>query len=1775
MPPEVFEIHDPPLRPFDPALWIGKNKKFPAEDAHPEVHAAFAEVLKMPESHASLVPGPNLPITAFLELALPQKSSAMVFSTPESWFSKDAPTAEVDCLRSRSIPPRQFLDDLTKKAGQAWLDGRTSIVDHRYNDGHDRLPFWSLTLWKEWLRVVDDQKMWRKSRDWITSELSKPNLGSVDEEALMTASSLLDTLGWDTKIGSGWTTFNLALILSHAWLSDDHIDMMMADLSARVEADPELAAKVLITPLAFSNAVKDGANKKTYKREDTPLLARYEEHIKRTGVAQLYFPLHINNNHWIAGLVDFKQGDSRVNSSRPPTKFIKDLKCWLKKQFGRDFVYQGDSLEHGDQKDTSSCSVVCRNTIAMNVFGEALWEQKHAAGARATCFIRLLTAETPAEVSIAVALGDHNFPDLAEFALDIPARQSRPTLADLMNPAPATAGIADPLPADIEMPDAIPSVNTSSYAGDHGDVVPDDESADEQDPHEDDGKDMMDVDEDVPAPRNTLLAFFGMKGKAKPAVPGTLGKRSRNVDADLDESADIDAIAPAKRPKKANGTGTSKSAASAQKTRDALKSGELTVATADKTRYAAWQETLRTGKKGNGKNADPHVKFHPTDVKKARHSLCGTWVTMGEVYEAGRWNQHFKTACTALHPGKKMKIGDGLGGVPTLQSMGWMKGKSSSALRKPKLSVPCPGLTAATCPRLPVYLKRTGASGGGARSLTVIAKELFGRLARFSGLKAKEQDVVADTQRHERQWINDHAKQRVFSTNCKKQVLAGGLDGSRVLPCSECSSILGNSRFKQAIRLPIPADENYLYVNDKYRNQELAHIYARTVGLKEIIETADAKNTPCIKFAQGTLQGKYSNYKVFSGLVEAVVQKADRVERGVGMQNFKYAPAWDEMAHIINIHSPRAADALREHIPLRSHRTFRCKEAREPRFPMVIDDRTFTLVQEHLAALKYEGPVALSCDDTKLFAGLRLYHDKIQKADFLVGGVDGPIRVVDSAAMKKILADPTIVRGTKVRVWCLTVPLPGITPLVVAAQPIHDMTADELLHPLEKILYGLLDRKIRVISYACDGTEIERSLQRKLVEKADRVFRYKISSPISGAPDLEITIAFFRGYPVVMLQDSKHALKTFRNNLFTGAKLFTFGNFTAVFRRIFEMAMCPDSPLYHRDVQRLDRQDDAAACRLFCAAVLEYLSENHPEYIGEIVYLFIFGELVDAYQSREITHVERIKLALRARYFLDAWAKYLELAGYKQQQYFMSREAVDIAREPCEHTFGFSRRIVKDFTFLEFIFMAPKLRVTMREAVLAGKASNNAKSTAKGYNHTYFDTTGADLAKLAIYPSDDDIKEASEEAAAECESLVALLGVTPGQLYTQVPAPLPSIGSWFSDAAEALDELEEPVDSEEEFDNEEPSTCEAEELQALIDGEERLDAPVRSAQVDREFTKLAFATIAISVDDHMRTDEDLAEEILGDEHITLQETLASVAAALPPVQLPSEASKPFGRGTNTAFGNLDFKALVRQRKEHQTRQAANCARIKHTNPDESLPVSEESTRRQILRKYHELLKEDQARAVGTAVERKARWGTDPKPTAGNAANAAAAASAVATRAATRRTKLFKDAKLTARHLALVTNAGLTHFTQLAVGDFGIVWTELGLRVGKVETLYTKGGGKNGKHGAVTQHHNISAFSYIGVQVFELAHARQFRAIPQATSFLYTHQFRQLPPFTFLCRLTGKPDVNAVGLELSPDDANLFKDLNSGINSINTAVKLSKSRKKAAELDAEEDTTEDF
>ena len=85
---------------------------------------------------------------------------------------------------------------------------------------------------------------------------------------------------------------------------------------------------------------------------------------------------------------------------------------------------------------------------------------------------------------------------------------------------------------------------------------------------------------------------------------------------------------------------------------------------------------------------------------------------------------------------------------------------------------------------------------------------------------------------------------------------------------------------------------------------------------------------------------------------------------------------------------------------------------------MTICDQTFELVVEHLEALNYNGPVGLSCDDTKLLASLRLYWDGKKKKHFLVGAVGGPLEVPDPDDIKPLMSDPNIEKATKVWFAC-------------------------------------------------------------------------------------------------------------------------------------------------------------------------------------------------------------------------------------------------------------------------------------------------------------------------------------------------------------------------------------------------------------------------------------------------------------------------------------------------------------------------------------------------------------------------------------------------------------------------------------------------------------------------------------------------------------------------------------------------------------------------------------
>jgi len=337
------------------------------------------------------------------------------------------------------------------------------------------------------------------------------------------------------------------------------------------------------------------------------------------------------------------------------------------------------------------------------------------------------------------------------------------------------------------------------------------------------------------------------------------------------------------------------------------------------------------------------------------------------------------------------------------------------------------------------------------------------------------------------------------------------------------------------------------------------------------------------------------------------------------------------------------------------------------------------------------------------------------------------------------------------------------------------------------------------------------------------IIKHPGSSDIITHEDYEVQLYFYWKQPIAILQDPLHLKKTFRNNLYSGAQTPMLPNYPVLFSDIRNMALSENSPLFRRDVINVDRQDDNAATRVFSGAALEWLAKQRADQRGLIIYLFICGELIDAYQNRFIELEDRVQMVLRTHYFFELWEKFLDVGGYSKTKHYLSPQCVKITKtliqgffqiliiyrdypncppllpwllctEAVEHTFGICRQIVKDFTMLDFHLMVPKLFIRLREAFFSNRTSDG-KATASGYCHTHTDTRDITLAALSTYPSNDEIQGAAVRAYDEAHSIFAYLGVTADQLYGSI-VRLPSVSSWLADEAEDDDPEHEVYDEE-------------------------------------------------------------------------------------------------------------------------------------------------------------------------------------------------------------------------------------------------------------------------------------------------------------------------------------------------------------------------------------------
>ncbi|TFY61180.1 hypothetical protein EVJ58_g4673 [Rhodofomes roseus] len=1602
--------------------WLRQGRTYPGADTPACILNARRNILSVPTHLLYLLPDLHYSVMELLQKPLPKQPSTLIGQDAAASFSILPPTEDLPAIATRPLPPSKHLGNLHSAFGQAWFDGARSVVDWRYKDS--RLPLYTLTYWMEMEIAADKQAQWRRSEEWLGRWGERVNIKATDE-----ARDALQTLGWNSDyraLDAASSVAVLALLVSDEWLNDDIIDMFMSYFGRQARLDSSLRRSVVVAPLAFSHAIASAAAENTngsrYGELARPLLKHYKALLSEHGRSDLYFPVNVDQQHWVALHVDFNKktisygmyivemkdavtdlvwtGDSLNVKRMTPRLAISALQDWLHHDFGGRFRDAGNTMRHGLQEDDSSCGICMINTFAHALFGEELFRHGIRRRLRIQYFNilarahgnyvhdSLRNADQQAMLLAPLTVHPDTLPvrKLADFEctearpsspgrtsevppvlqgmqLSIPARSQGPAPKHgittgkqiTMTPTLCHAGVSpyylpEPIIASEcgNVPVAVAGPSPTSPAP-RTSLAPADPAKRKR---EGDDSESSSDSQQSPSLDHDHARYLKRSRIGSPACSAaspvaehqdlsSRGSSSGPLDdseAQIVDDTDRDGLSSsdessrsdsARQSRSRSGAGTSASMQATRRLKSEMGSGSFIV---NPAKLANFKRAIRVLDELAG--VDLGAKW------RVFHTRCAKWVTMAEAYSVTKFRTHVRD-CKAT-PGPSQKLGRRTGiaiagpaasskqkgksasGTVTrpmtywAQTLGWTKKsrepESSIAAKEPAPRImayyPCGGITKLLEPLVPSYLHRTGAQGGGARSQKTIAEERFGKT--YSKL-SKAQKLVADQQkRQEEAWLNDHGRQVVFASACLRMVPAYLVDGNPESPgavvCPPCRDVANSKPFKTIVRKQVPDAPGYKYLNKRYRSDALGYVYARFAGLQDLLEGGSPQESPFTRFAVAVHQGKFDGYEVFLNMVRGMSEIQEREERGVGRQNLICGSALYELANTAATTSPAVYRVLQQQLPvLPSLRDIQRKRARVPRLPETICVRTFELAVAYLSSVDYKGPVALSCDDSKLHAAYRTYWDPEKQAHILVGGIEGPRAVANPDELRDILCsrnnDPKS-KASKLRLWCLQIPLPGIPPLILAAKAIPDnLDARELFVLSHELIVGLSERGVHVVSYACDGTETERSLQRLLMSHSEARLTHTIAHPVPGLPALDIVIPTYHALPIVMTQDSKHGLKTARNNLFSGARLLVLGNYVATYGEVRELAFKDDSPLFNRDVEKLDRQDDNAATRLFSATVLEHLAQKRTEARGLIAYLFIFGELIDAYQNRAISHFERIQMVLRARYFLDIWRVFLKRGGYAQTRYFISREAADImsilidglialifvyrdhlgsksaipllpwlhSSETCEHTFAECRKLVKDFTHLDFIFMVQKVSVMLRGAVKLKTSSTSAKDRASGYAHTYFNTTGINLSELARYPTDAQVREAAQNAWTEAESIWGYLGVTPMDIMLRRDVgpqmALPSINSWFMPGMDPVLDARSGVnpadvtlvqhDSGIDFDDnlsdisdysdEAIPLTDAEELERLLAAEE--DAPLRETQLDDRMLGLQCAAVSVALGD--------------------------------------------------------------------------------------------------------------------------------------------------------------------------------------------------------------------------------------------------------------------------------------------------------------------------------------
>ncbi|QRV89503.1 hypothetical protein RhiJN_17521 [Ceratobasidium sp. AG-Ba] len=1763
----IFDDND------DEAIWVESDwicpenpQTYPTDNLPPAVRKQREKILQLPPETDELIPHDFLPVLVLLDA---QNSSCPVprqdiVHSPIRFVRSAAerPQAIVDVLKKRpTLPPRSQVSRLEVEMNQAWFNGNTSLIDTYYRDYP--LPFWVISIWSQ-LHFVHSMRMkWRFVEERVCSAVVRDREMAIKiRKVADSITEILRELAWHAPLAGfpsagwrgelerlapstdapiGWTT-SFIQFFEDSYLNDEAINLVVADLG-------------------FERALLDYHKS---KRQST-LLSRCEDFVKTLGRTKLFFIVNPNENHWAVIQVDFERrtrayGDSLASSKRSRKATLDALDFWLYSVFphpGKPFK-EGLDLPCDRQIDGTSCGIAACTLISSQLGLDEPWVAREATLSRFTWAHRVMQIHQDASTSGYVQNPEskqqhadnqtHAKPEGSPTSIvppDTSRRFNRMNLSMLVDnmpgngpsietsaaisraqersespespPTPDQFIIDRPLP--YRSPSPIDTNNTYLTGSYDQQVYPAGYVERDGVLHFDDSE-----DEFVPG-----------SGAQPPEIPfsesvNNYGKHPRHSSGSSSSETQ-----PAKRRALAKAESTSHKMQAVCKSTSGQHSGPAGIsktARADRARleaakagvFVATRQQINDLLSRARRKIDPEARLVPDDRtgQYLIHSICSRPVRLDAPLRTSKFSRHHQS-CSAKHlkkqndePNKSahgcLKLDDIFKRLTTRSSTAQdFASDSSAGLVQPTSQPPppqrvlCRGLRAEHHEKVRAVLERS--KNGGKLDINVIAKQEYNRP--FASLSQAEKDSVRAAADGTAEWVVYlDPYPYVRHAQCEKICDPGEsiIDPGDI--CTQCAGLLKTPSFQKAMNRPLVEDAvNFKYVPFACRNKNQALMYSKFVGLEEIIKQSDTgSRTPLMQAVKLVLKGTIQNSSVFSGLFQAIAAKEDKLARGKGLQGIRYPPGWIDFCNVAYASSPRAYSLLKQTgFPVLGERDLRKRRSRTPRLSIGVSEQTFTRAKTFLSTIGFTGPL---------------------------------------------------------RLWCLQAAAPKIPVLVLAAMPIDSsMKADNLFATHACLIKGLLDSGVCVSSYACDGSATERKVSRLFIQSANSVEDFVIPHPEPGFKPHTISLRFYgpNHTPIAVIQDSKHLAKTLRNVLFSGTHSLIIGNCVLYYQQILALSKHQNSPIFARDVTKVDRQDDLAALRLFSSATLklvfqiidEQKSAPKPDPIlskdlnGLAIYLFVFGELIDALQNRFMSIETRCKNVFRAYHFLEIWAASLDTLKYPKSAHFITREAREIIQylvdgfislvliyrdhldhgnyplmpwlhstEPCEHTFGEARKLESDITVSNFIYIQGKLKALFDAAVLSGEYTN-ANARAAGYFHTEYADRGIDIAALSSYPTSSIICESSNLGFYEAKALFALCGIP---VTNDLVPPNKTIRSIFLPIDQWLPNDDEEIESHNAY--MEPA-CEmytkpagvTAELHQIFQAEGT--RPLGALRLEDKMDLYSCAAVALEVDNQNKIDAlpDFDTEIAW-QQLREQLTRDIPGFPLPPLVIADEVRIPLSH-LSQCETNVDN--LVAIRVSNETEFAKKAVRIGAFAKDNSTTDPARETEKshlvgqKILAKIHETLREIQKTVgSGTGAARKIHHGQEPASLtqAGNAANAAIAAKERGATAMKNRVQKLKDAGV--KCIDIVAGAGVSGIAPVRTGSFAVVLTEDQLWLAEVLTMYSKSAGKGGNHGWVDSETNVSQLSYILVQLWEHWSNREFRSVVKTTASYHAYRFAHIP-----------------------------------------------------------------